>query len=377
MSQKKKWIWEHSNYRSFPYDLKALLPYLNQLTLNLGQVKALINLLNTKDKEQVKLDLITSEIVSTSAIEGEYLSRESVRSSLCKQLNFELQEEQDSSSKHTDALAEVLIDATTNHNALQLDRMHQWHKGLLSNTFNTFHKVNTGTFRDYDDMQVVSGSVGKEKVHYIGLPYKRIDNDITSILEYINTSNENIFIKSALTHLWFVSIHPYDDGNGRMARLLSDYVLAQEFSLEFKYFSIATAIAKQRKSYYAYLEKSQNLQENNNFDFTSWLQWYLEMFNDALEDVLQEISAITNRTKFWDKMRNTPLNKRQLKVINRLLQYGEGNFEGGLTTKKYIAMTKTSVATAKRDIQELLNYQCIYQIEGTKGRNVSYDISMP
>jgi Fic family protein len=159
-----------------------------------------------------------------------------------------------------------------------------------------------------------------------------------------------------------------------MARIISDYILSKDFGIEYKYFSISSAIAKDRKNYYDKLERSQNLTDNPNLDCTPWISWYLDVFNSSLQETLGVINKIMKKTQFWDKVRHITLNQRQLKVLGKLLEYNEGEFQGGLTTKKYLSMTKTSIATAKRDIQELVSLGCLEQIEGAKGRNTQYKI---
>ncbi len=374
MNNKKKWIWQHKEYPVFKYNVKEFIPKLTLIAENIGRIKALVSLLNEKERESIKIDILTSEIVSTSAIEGEHLSRESVRSSIGKKIDAYFEEVQDTSTYHTDALANILFDSTQNRADLDEERLHKWHVSLLSHTPRKFTKIQLGVFRTYDDMQIVSGSIGKEKIHYVALPHKKISNDINKLLKFVNTSEENVYIKSALAHLWFVTIHPYDDGNGRIARIIGDYVVSKNFGFEYKYFSISTAIAKNRRTYYAMLEKTQNLQDNPHLKCSLWIEWYLKMFNSSLEEILSIINKVITKTKFWDKVRDISLNPRQLKVLKKLLDYKDGEFKGGLTSKKYVAMTKVSLATAKRDIQELVKYGCLYQIEGSKGRNVQYAI---
>ena len=376
MYNKEKWIWQHKEYPAFKYSVKEFIPKLTLIAENVGRIKALISLLDEKEQDSIKIDLLTSEIVSTSAIEGEHLSRDSVRSSIGKKLDAHFEEVQDKSTYHTDALANILIDSTQNREALDLVRLHKWHISLLSHTPSKFTKIELGSFRSYDDMQIVSGSIGKEKVHYEALPHKKISEDVNSLLDFINTSDENIYIKSAIAHLWFVTIHPYDDGNGRIARIIGDYVVSKNFGLEYKYFNISTAIAKNRRNYYDKLETSQNLLDNPNLECSLWIEWYLEMFNDSLEEALNIINKVITKTKFWDRIRDISLNERQLKVLRKLLDYKDGEFKGGLTSKKYVAMTKVSIATAKRDIQELVKHGCIYKIEGSQGRNVKYAIKI-
>jgi len=374
MQKKKEWIWQHPEYPKFHYDLGALLPKIRQISQSVGQVKALITLLDKDAQNRIKIELFTSELVSTSAIEGEHLQRESVRSSIRKKLDASFEKKDDKSTYYTDALADILIDTMLNSAPLELERLHRWHVALLLHTSSRFAKIELGVFRNYDDMQIVSGVIGKEKVHFVGLPAKRIAKDIDSLLEYINTSDDDIYIKSAMAHLWFVTIHPYDDGNGRMARIISDYILSKDFGMEYKYFSISSAIAQNRKDYYDKLEMSQNLTDNPHLDCTPWISWYLDIFNDSLQETLGVINKIMKKTQFWDKVRHISLGERQLKVLGKLLEYNEGEFQGGLTTKKYVAMTKTSIATAKRDIQELLSLGCLEQIEDSKGRNTQYKI---
>jgi Fic family protein len=374
MQNKQKWIWQHKEYPAFKYNVEEFIPKLSLIAENIGRIKALISLLDEKEQDSIKIDLLTSEIISTSVIEGEHLSRDSVRSSIGKKLDACFKEAQDKSTYHTDALANILIDSTQNREDLDLLRLHKWHLSLLSHTPSKFTKIELGSFRSYDDMQIVSGSIGKEKVHYVALPHKKILDDINRLLDFINKSDENIYIKSAIAHLWFVTIHPYDDGNGRIARIIGDYVVSKNFGLEYKYFNISTAIAKNRRSYYDKLERTQNLLDNPILDSSHWIEWYLEMFNDSLEETLSIIDKVIAKAKFWDSIRNISLNKRQLKVLSKLLEYNNGEFKGGLTSKKYVAMTKVSIATAKRDMQELVKYGCIYQIEGSKGRNIKYGL---
>lgn len=372
MKTKNKWIWQHRNYPKFNYTISDYLPKLTQIAENIGRVKALIALLDENDQDSIKIDLLTSEIISTSAIEGEQLSRESVRSSIRKKVDLMVNSTDDNSTFHTDALAAITMDSIQNINPLDVERMNKWHISLLAHTPSKFTKIQLGMFREYDDMQIVSGPIGKEKIHYVAVPSNMINNDVESLLDYINTSKDNSYIKSAIAHLWFVTIHPYDDGNGRIARIISDYIISKEFGLEYKYFNISTAIAQDRKNYYKHLEQTQNLKDNPNLECSKWITWYLDRYNVSLEDTLKSINKISIKTKFWDKVRDISLNQRQLKVLKKLLEYEEGEFKGGLTSKKYMAMTKVSIATAKRDIQDLLKYDCIYQIKGTQGRNIRY-----
>ncbi len=224
-------------------------------------------------------------------------------------------------------------------------------------------------------MEVISGAIGYEKVHYKAIPVEKIDKNIENFLKYCNESFENLYIKAAIVHIWFVIIHPYDDGNGRIARAITDYVLSQNnTNTQFKLYSISTAINKDRKAYYDILDKTTNLFLNREFDITAWIIWHLNILNNAMEEALKNIEYLIQKTKFWDEHRNKALNERQIKVLNKILDVGNENFEGGLNTKKYISLTKVSKATAVRDITALVEFGCIKQIIGTAGRNVRYEI---
>jgi Fic family protein len=224
-------------------------------------------------------------------------------------------------------------------------------------------------------MAVVSSAIGHEKVHYKAVPLEKLDDDIENLLQYSNESDENIYIKAAIAHIWFVIIHPYDDGNGRIARAITDYILSQNTSsTKFKLYSISTAISSDRAGYYTILDNTTNLFLNKEFDITPWILWHLNILNSAMQQALKNIEYLVQKTKFWDTHRKKALNERQIKVLNKILDMGSENFEGGLNTKKYMVLTKVSKATATRDISELLEYGCIEQVEGTAGRNVRYKV---
>jgi Fic family protein len=271
---------------------------------------------------------------------------------------------------------EILIDSNLNKDALNLQRLHGWHHGLFEHTqYDRLSKIDIAKFRSHSDMEVVSGAIGHEKVHYKAVPLEKLDDDIKNFLRYCNESCENIYIKAAIAHIWFVIIHPYDDGNGRVARAITDYILSQNTSsTKFKLYSISTAISSDRVGYYTVLDNTTNLFLNKDFDLTPWILWHLNILNNAMQQALKNIEYLIQKTKFWDIHRKQALNARQIKVINKILGMGSENFEGGLNTKKYMALTKVSKATAIRDISELLEYGCIEQVEGTAGRNVRYRV---
>jgi len=370
----QKWIWQHSNYPHFKYDKTSLVELLIQIEYHHGILYGISKSMNQKDLQSIKIEALVNEAMNTSAIEGEYLKRESVRASFYKKLLQHFNARNDTSTHQTDALVEVLIDCSTNQRELTQERLHAWHNCLFVASYDFLHKIRIASFREDDDMQVVSGPIGHEKVHYVAPPAKLIDKDIEALLEWIENNDENRYIKSALAHLWFVSIHPYDDGNGRIARAITDYILSGISQVDFKLYSLSTAIYHKRTEYYAMLDKTTNIFMNRDFDFTAWIRWHLETVMQAMIDAQKELEYLLEKTKFWDAHRSDALNPRQVKVLNKILDMGQEKFEGGINTKKYMAITKISKATAVRDIQELLSKGCIVQIEGSSGRNIRYEI---
>ena len=370
----KKWLWQHKNYPAFPYDTIALQEIIAKIEYNRGQLDGMAQLFVEKDIKEIEIDALIEESIHTSEIEGEYFKRDSVRSSVRKKLDENFSLEQDSSTHRSDALVAILLDVNLNREPLSIERLHGWHNALFVGGYDVLTKINVATFRAEDKMEVVSGAIGHEKIHYLAPPSKLIEEDVLKLLNYCNESDENIYIKSAIAHLWFVAIHPYDDGNGRIARAITDYLLSFIAKGSFKLYSISTAINADRKGYYGVLDRTTNLFMNREYDFTLWIEWHLKMLNQAMEMALEKINSVVEKTKFWDKCRNKKLNIRQLKVLNKIWENGGVNFEGGLNTKKYMAIAKTSRATAVRDIGELVSYGCIAQIEGSSGRNVRYGI---
>lgn len=375
MQKVTKWVWQHEKFPDFDYEYKKVAPILIILFRNTGKLEYAVRLLEQKGIEDIIVDSATDEIIQSSKIEGEILKHESVRSSILKKIGIELNHSKDNSTRHTDGLVDILIDSSSNHLPLTKTRLHGWHNALFSTGFSGVYKINVAKYRS-DTMQVVSNRGYRDKVHYVALPHEQIDKEMESLLNYINYSQEDVYIKSAIAHLWFVAIHPYDDGNGRIARTIVNYILSKELGFKHYYFSISKTIAKEKKHYYEILERSNNLIYNQDFDFTAWIKWHSNIINKSIEYSLDEIEKIIQKAKFWDRARALVLNERQIKVLNKVLDRGAEKFEGGLSTKKYAAIAKTSIPTAKRDISRLLEYDLIKQVAGSAGRNTRYRINL-
>ena len=369
----KKWIWQHQNFPNFTYDYSKIEPLIFKLIEKSGELKGKMSYLAQNEHNNFSIETSLNEIVATSLIEGEELKRESVRSSLHKKLNIAFNRE-DKSTKKSDSLTELYLDSRFNQDELSVERLHRWHEAIFESYESVLYPVKQGVFRDHDDMQIVSGSIGKEKIHYVAMPHKEIDSSIQHLIEYINSSNENFIVKSAIAHLWFESIHPYDDGNGRIGRAIVNYILAKDGGLDNRYYSISSAINQDRKGYYDTLEQSQNLLYNPNLEITEWIAWHTKSIKNSIDISLESIEKVIKKTRFYDKIRYLKLNEKQNKVINRLLDAGEGNFEGGLTNKKYRALTKTDAVTASRHLKDMLNKGIIREIEGYGGRNTRYEL---
>jgi len=376
MNNKKKWIWEHDDFPSFTYHYVQIEPLVYSLIEKSGELKGRMSYLSSHEKDSFSIETSLNEIMSTSQIEGVELQRDSVRSSLRKKLDIEFNRNEDKSTNDTDSLAELYIDSRNNKEDLSIERLHSWHDAIFENYESVLYPVNKGTFRKHDDMQIVSGSVGKEKVHYEAMLSKDIVQSVTELLTYCNHSKENFIVKSAVAHLWFETIHPYDDGNGRIGRAITNYILSKDGGLDNKYYSISSAINTDKQGYYDMLEMTQSLVHNVNMDITKWIRWHTRSIETSIDSSMKNIEIVIAKTRFYDKVKDVKLNDKQQKVVNRLLDVGAGNFEGGLTNKKYRALTKTNAVTASRHIKDLVTKGILLEVEGYGGRSVRYEINI-
>jgi Fic family protein len=372
----KRWIWEHDEYPNFTYDIKKLAPLIEKVSQEQGYLIAMTKVMNQDNIDLTQLDALMSEAISTSAIEGEILNRDSVKASIKRKLGFE-DVELSKIDRDTDYLIEVLIDANSNYDTeLTKERLFGWHNALFPKGYSGLIKINVATFRGEETMEIVSGSAGKEKTYYIAPPREKLEDEMDRFLQWFNTTEASL-IKAAITHLWFVIIHPFDDGNGRITRAITDLVLSKiENSKISKLYSMSSAINTDRKGYYRALEYTTGyIQKEDDFlDITLWCEWFLSTLHTALVDTKQKLTYIIDKTNFWDKHKQSNLNARQIKVLNKVLDIGVDNFQGDLSKKKYITIADTTSATASRDIKELLDLGCIKQVEGTIGKNTRYRV---
>jgi Fic family protein len=361
------WIYERNNWPNFTWDSNVIASKLSNARFKQGILLGKMENLGFDLKKQASLDILTSDILKTSEIEGEELEADQVRSSVAKHLRiagYSLSKP----NRDVEALVEMILDATQNYaTPLTKERLFKWHKILFSGTYNSDGSLNIGSWRDYkkDPMQVISGPYGKEKIHFEAPNAKKVETEMKNFLKWFEgESNDDSIIKSAIAHFWFVTIHPFEDGNGRIARAVTDLALARSENSSERFYSMSTQIEADRDAYYNILE----VQQKKDLDITDWLVWFIECFQKAIDNSEEIISRVIYKSKIWNEASKFSLNDRQKSIINRML---DENFIGFMNTSKYAKLAKCSNDTALRDIKELQTYKILIQNEAG-GRSTSY-----
>lgn len=374
--KKQKWIWEYDVYPNFKYDKNILELLLRDIAFEQGKLKSFMLLMDKESTNHSLASALENEIIASCQIEGEILNRQSVRSSIKQKLGLESHEHYKAQAKE-DNYVNILIDANTNYeNDLTLEKLFGWHHAMFEKGYSGISKIKIAQFRGEGAMQVVSGDYSNEKIHYEAPPYKTLESEMNNFIKWFNETPTTLE-KAAITHLWFVIIHPFDDGNGRITRALTDSVLSKLEKSHFsKIYTMSKSIYENRKGYYEALDKTTGrFQKDDPLDITYWMEWFFKTLHHALLDAQKQLNYIIEKTKFWDKHRHDELNSRQIKVINRLLDIGSENFKGDLTKKKYVVIANTADTNASRDILDLLEKECIKKVEGTIGRGTRYTIN--
>ena len=365
-----RYFWESPKWPSFRWNSKVLLQPLAEIRKRQGRFLRTMEDLGFEDSLKAYAVAIEEDAIQTAAIEGENLDREKVRSSIALHLGLPAAGLRPA-DRAADGLVEVLLDAAHNHaKALTRERLYDWHRALFPQGRSGFRAVITGAWRDAP-MRIVSGAYGKEKVHFEAPPPERLEAEMSDFFAWWRNSCGKMdgMLRAALAHLYFVTIHPFDDGNGRLSRAIADMALAQDESAGRRYYSLSAQIMKERATYYAMLEKTQT----GDGDCTEWLLWFIGCFDHALITAETTLAAILLKTAFWKRHEGTTVGERQKKVLNRLLDAGKDGFEGGLSTRKYMGITKTSRATAWREIEDLLQKKMLRPLPGG-GRSTAYEI---
>jgi Fic family protein len=330
-----------------------------------GQMEAL----GSKVREEAVLLTLTEDVLKSSEIEGEKLDANQVRSSVARRLGMDIGGLQPA-DRHVDGVVEMMLDATQHYEQpLTQERLFGWHASLFPAGRSGMHRITVGAWREdrTSPMQVVSGPVGRERVHFEAPAAARLDDEMQRFLDWFNSDTKiEPVLKAALAHLWFVTIHPFDDGNGRIARAIADMSLARSEGSAQRFYSMSAQIREERADYYRILEQTQR----STMDVTAWMEWFLACLTRAIEGAHGALAAVMAKGRYWEKLRDVPLNDRQRLVITRLID----GFEGTLTSSKWAALTKSSPDTALRDIQQLVEYGVLIRNPGG-GRSTSYSLA--
>lgn len=362
----KKYIHQLAGWPQFTWDSSTLLPLLSQIRHKQGRLKGYMEMIGFIPRNETTLQTLTLDVLKSTEIEGELLNPEQVRSSIAKHLGMDIAGSVPT-DRYIDGVVEMMLDATQNYKTpLSRKRLFDWHAALFPTGRSGMHKITVGKWRinEKGPMQVVSGGLGREKIHYEAPEASRLDQEMKLFLKWFNTNDQNDpVIKAAIAHLWFITIHPFDDGNGRIARAIADMQLAKADEDSQRFYSMSAQIRLMRNKYYTILEKTQK----GKLDITEWLIWFLHCLNAALDTTEKMLIRILSKTKFWDNHSKTSMNERQRFMINKLFD----GFLGNLTSSKWAKMTKCSPDTALRDIQDLIDKRMLKKNDAG-GRSTNY-----
>ena len=367
-----QWIWMHAQWPNFIWQAEQLLPHLSAARLAQGKLLAIVHKISQDDFNELGAYILGEQAIDTSAIEGEYLNRDSVRSSIANRLGLEQAGIAGKPDRYVDGLLDMLLDATKNHQQpLTKDRLLGWHAALFPTGYSGMHKINVGQLRNPGLMQIVSGREGNPKVHYEAPPAERLADGLQAFLQWFN-NEESIdgLLRAGLAHLWFELLHPFDDGNGRIGRAIIDLALSQEEGLDLRYYSLSSAIMGDRKNYYAVLGSTCR----QGMDVTEWLIWFLQCLETAIQQSIAKIEDINLKARFWQQHVETELTQRQKKALNELLDAGQSGYVGQMTIRKYMHLTRTSRSTAGRELKDLVEKGCL-KPTAEKGRSAAYEIN--
>jgi Fic family protein len=366
------WIYEQSDWPHFKWNAEAFAYKLADIRYRQGLLLGKMAGIGFDLKQEASLKTLTSDIVTSSAIEGELLNREEVRSSIARRLGIDIAGLVPA-SRNIDGFVEMMIDATHNFSRdLTEERLFAWHSALFPTGRSGMYKIAVGKWRTPESgvMQVVSGPVGREKIHFEAPHADKISDEMVAFLNWFNSDTTlDPVIKAGVAHLLFVTIHPFEDGNGRIARAITDMLLVRADGISERFYSLSSQIEAERKDYYFQLER----QQKGATDVTGWLEWFLDCLGRALERAEDTLKSIIYKTELWNHFKQFSINERQRMIINLML---DDSFEGYMNTSKYAKLAKCSNDTALRDIQELKAYGVFIQnIAG--GRSTSYRLREP
>ena len=362
------YIYQHKEWPRFTWKSDELLSTLATVRNNQGRLLGKLETLGFDNLDSALLETLTLDIVKSTEIEGEVLSREQVRSSLAHRLGISI-EDDTPTSRDIDGIVELTLDATQNYQQeLTVERLFGWHGALFPTGRSGLYKIKVGHWRDGANgpMQVVSGGYGREKIHFEAPDAKLLARLMDDFIAWFNSDKSiDPILVAGVAHLYFVTLHPFEDGNGRLTRALTDMLLARADGIPQRFYSMSAQIMKQRKEYYLQLEKAQK----GTLDITSWLMWFLDCLNSAIISADGVIDNVLAKYRFWQRAKEYSLNSRQQKMLNLLLD----NFKGKLSTSKWAKITKCSTDSALRDITTLIQFGLLEKEDGG-GRSTSYRV---
>jgi len=381
------WIWQHPHWPQFRWQADVLAPLLRHTALAQGRLLGRTQNSDAALRAEFNLDTLLQNIINSSAIEGERLNVASVRSSLARRLGLEAGGRKPEAAG--EGLARIMWDATTNLDApLDAARLKQWHGWLFAGDDGFLaRRIRIGDWRGNEPMQVVSGRVDRPHIHFEAPPRAGLEARLDEFFAWFAASRHDTsldpLLRAAIAHFWLVTLHPFDDGNGRIARALTDLALAQGEAQSIRFYAMSVAILADRKGYYAQLESAQRLAPETAvaepIDLTPWLQWFLNTLQQAIASAETQIDRVLGKSRFWLQHRATALSPEQRKVLNRLLdgeQAERGGFAQGISAAQYQSVAKVSKATATRHLADLVAKGCLVKLPGG-GRNTRYQIHWP
>jgi Fic family protein len=364
------YIHELSDWPDFRWSAESLLESVASVRMKQGKLIGQMRSLGFMERQEATLETITLDVLKTSEIEGEFLDPNQVRSSIAKRLGLDIGRLK-TQDRNIDAVVDMMIDVRDNYSKpLTSERLYAWHRNLFPNPRLVFPAIVVGAWRDDQraPMRVVSGAVGRERIHFQAPAANLLDQEMDRFINWFEHSpTMEPLVKAGLAHLYFVTIHPFSDGNGRIARAIADLALARSEVTEQRFYSMSAQIRIERKDYYAVLEQTQKA----SMDATIWLQWFLGCLERAVDGAQDNLQRIINKARYWQLWKNLEINERQRNILNRLL---DKNFEGKLNTSKWAKMNKTSSDTALRDIKQLVELGVLVK-EASGGRETSYTLN--
>ncbi|WP_338478626.1 Fic family protein [Pseudomonas trivialis] len=370
------WIWQHADWPHFHWQPSRLAMLLRECAQVQGRLLGMLGSVTQAVSAQNELDTLLQNILTSSAIEGEQLNVGSVRSSLARRMGLQVMED-GQVSRRSEGLAELMMDATEHFaHPFTLARLFNWHHLLFpyEEASLATRPVKVASLRGEEPMQVVSGRLDRPTVHFEAPPRLGLEQALNDFLEWFKTSRHqpelDPLLRAGIAYFWFVTLHPFDDGNGRLTRAIADMALAQGEHQSIRFYAMSASILEDRAGYYNALESSQKA----TLDITDWLLWFLQTLLRSMQQAITRIDRVLDKTRFWQRHHDTALSAEQLKVLNRLLDAGEKGFEHGISAAQYQAVARVSKATATRHLADLLEKNCLVRLPGG-GRNTRYQVS--